>query len=98
MRLNVRKAKIPIEEREVFERYGETVIALVIAVGQYSDKGQELNEITQEPLTRENAALWLQEKADLRLLKEWLGFFVQAAILLVALMTLWLQAKSLGHG
>ena len=40
MRLKVRKAKIPTDERELFERYGETVIALVIAVGQDQTKAQ----------------------------------------------------------
>jgi hypothetical protein len=59
----VRKAAIPKDDRELFERYGATVIAMYFATG-FDPKVPELNRMYRDSTIREYAARWLTEQYD----------------------------------
>lgn len=58
-----RKAEITPEHRDLFERYGETVVQMVVSSG-HSPIAAELQPIYQAPAARREAFLWLTERAD----------------------------------
>jgi hypothetical protein len=59
----VRRAQIPSEERDVLERYGETVVQLMLANG-YGPSLDELPSIYYDKAKLANAAAWLTERND----------------------------------
>lgn len=62
----VRKAHIPREVRDIFERFGDMVIISVITSGM----GQRIDELeaiyNNKNGLREHATAWLTERGDLR--------------------------------
>jgi hypothetical protein len=58
----VKKATIPNDQRETFERYGENVIGMVLANGLNPTTG-ELYLIYSNPLKQRNARDWLTERS-----------------------------------
>jgi hypothetical protein len=66
----VRKANIPAEHRDIFERYGETVIQM-IAAGGFSPRADELQAIYGNPTMVSNAVRWLTEQSDIKHNHEW---------------------------
>jgi hypothetical protein len=61
----VRIANIPPESREVFERFGEDVIAQMVASG-FSPRAAELEVMYREPKRIAEASAWLTERGDKR--------------------------------
>jgi hypothetical protein len=61
----VRKAKIPADERDFFERLGETVIQLAITSG-LTPRSESLRGIYGKADTLKHAEEWLTERGDLR--------------------------------
>ena len=59
----VRKANIKSQYRDSFERYGETVVQLLVSAG-HSPTAEELQAIYQDPHARKAALLWLTERDD----------------------------------
>jgi len=59
----VRKATIPQEERDILERYGDQVIALMITSG-HNPRSVALQEIYNNPAKLKNAEDWLTERSD----------------------------------
>ena len=57
----VRKANIDQSERDTFERYGETVIAITLVSGQ---TGAEILKVQTDEDAFKHAAEWLSERAD----------------------------------
>ena len=64
MRFRVRKAAIPPTDRDLFERYCETAVTLVITSG--FNPGGELGYLYNDVSRKQNAAQWLTERADIR--------------------------------
>jgi len=92
----VRHANIPKTHRDVFERYGESVIQLMLAASfqRYGENVIELMITANKSLRPkdlaamdvdetmvENAALWLTERADIHSNREWRMEIVECAIL-----------------
>jgi hypothetical protein len=89
------RADIPDEARDLFERFGENVIALCVAAG-FAPQDPELQafiaKMGREPKKiPSDAATWLRERGAIRLRREALSICVQVLILLVAFGTLILQ-------
>jgi hypothetical protein len=61
----VRKAAISQSDRDLFERYGETVVALLLAnhMSSYSTKTVGFHEVL---VSEEAATAWLTERGDTR--------------------------------
>jgi hypothetical protein len=79
---NVRKANIPKDHRDLFERYGETVIQLTITSG-HSPASTDLVPVYNDyKNARRHAEAWLSEMGDRRSNKEWRLEFVDWAILI----------------
>jgi hypothetical protein len=76
-----RKANIPGGERDLFERYGETAITLVLTSG-HQPAASELRPVYENPQVKEHARAWLTERADVRDIHERRIEFVEWAILI----------------
>jgi hypothetical protein len=59
----IRKANIPDADRDVFERYGENVIGMVLA-GGFAPAAGDLHRLYAEPAIKTHARDWLTERAD----------------------------------
>jgi hypothetical protein len=77
----LRKAKVPPETRDIFERLGEAGIQLTIASG-FNPRSEGLREIYGKPETLQHAEQWLTERADLHARYEWRLERLEWAILL----------------
>ena len=76
----VRRARIPANERDIFERYGEQVIAFVIA-GGFTPAAKELHSLYQQSDVQVHARDWLTERGDLRQRHETLTFWLEVGVL-----------------
>ena len=65
----VRLASIPVVERDLFERYGEAVIASVIA-GGFTPAAIDLHPLYRDSIIQEHARDWLTECRDTHIRKE----------------------------
>jgi hypothetical protein len=65
----VRYAVIPKESRDIFERFGDSIIGNVVT-GFAGQRVAELDLICTDPQRREEATAWLTERGDLRELHE----------------------------
>lgn len=61
----VRRANIGPVDRDTFERFGEPVIATVLASG-LNPRPEELQQVYNNPSKLKAAESWLTEQADLR--------------------------------
>ena len=78
----VREARITPERRDIFERYGETVIQLVIT-GGFTPPSPTLQPIyTNVDGIRDDAEIWLRERADITANKECRLELVEWAVLI----------------
>jgi hypothetical protein len=77
----VRKADIPQAHRDVFERYGESVMQMMIAAN-FAPRAKELSEMYSDQAMIENAGKWLTERADKNAKHEWRIEIVEWAILI----------------
>jgi hypothetical protein len=66
----VRKANIPEIDRDIFERFGETVIGLVLS-GGLTPRAAELVRVYQEIPKQQYARDWLTECRDSHMRHEW---------------------------
>jgi hypothetical protein len=65
----VRYATIPKDSRDIFERFGESIIANVVT-GFAGQRVAELDLICTNRKMRDEATAWLTERGDLRELHE----------------------------
>ncbi len=61
----VRKANIPKDDRDIFERFGETVVGMILA-GGYTPRAMELQAIYRDGIKQGYARDWLTERGDWR--------------------------------
>jgi len=85
----VRKAEIPQTSRDLFERYGEEIIANIVC-GGFNPRAPELRDMYQNERMIVEATKWLTERGDVKIsheqrieLVEWLILvFVVASVIL----------------
>ena len=77
----IRPADIPQGDRDLFERYGETVVGLVLA-GGLNPAAVDLRGLYSSDQLKQSAGDWLQERGDAREnhenrleFVEWASFF-----------------------
>ena len=75
----IRKADIPSDERELFERFGVNVIGATMASG-FHGPALELHPIYDDSRVRKRAADWLTEQYDRAERKETWSITMEAAI------------------
>ena len=77
----LRKANIPPEERDVFERIGEAGLQLTL-IGATNPHSNEQASISSNPLYSKHAQEWLTERADVHSRHEWRMELLEWAILI----------------
>jgi len=80
----VKKATIPREQRDIFERYGENVIGMLLASGLNPATG-ELHSIYASDSAKANARDWLTERSTWHERREDRLEFLEVAILIFVL-------------
>jgi len=86
-----RRANIPPDLRKRFEKLGESIMCLVVAIesGDGTGTGQELGqELTDLGHHREEIVLWLQERRDLATRRERTMRRIAWVTVIIALATL----------
>jgi hypothetical protein len=93
MRWIVRKAPIPDEERAVFERFGASVIGVVLA-GGHGPRSDALVLIYNDPMRRAHAEAWLTEQFHREERRETWSLTMEFAITVFVLAELFLSAAA----
>ena len=87
MRFDVRRASIDDDLRELFEQYGQQVVAMALALGSNQGTGMRTHPVAPTHAMKvvhthqEAAAQWLREKRDLAERRESIGIVVNIALL-----------------
>jgi hypothetical protein len=87
MRFDVRRASIDDDLREVFEQYGQQVVAMALALGSNQGTGMRTHPVAPTHAMKvvhthqDAAAQWLREKRDLAERRESIGILVNIALL-----------------
>ena len=81
----VRCANIPTADRDIFERYGETVMQLMVSTG-FAPRAGELANMYSDPQRIENAVSWLTERGDKKANRERRLEHLNWGILVVAIL------------
>ncbi len=79
----VRYANIPKTSRDLFERFGENIIASIVATN-LAPRDPELQAMYPDPQKIKDATEWLTERGDIRIRQEHRLETVQWAILVFA--------------
>jgi hypothetical protein len=77
----VRRAAIPSDERDVFERYGETISQMMVAAN-FAPRAADLTAMYSNDVMIANAVLWLTERGDTNANHEWRIEIVEWSILI----------------
>jgi hypothetical protein len=85
MRIKVRTANIPATDRDLFERYGEHVIGLILG-GGFAPATSDLNPVYMNDQTKIHARNWLTERGDLRERHETLTFWLEVGVLVFVIL------------
>ena len=93
----IRKAEIPKERQDLFQRFGEFVIASVLS-GAFQHSPGELKIIFTSAEVRTQVIDWLTECADKRKRREDRVEFIEVAILVVFLVSIALEIVSIVIG
>jgi hypothetical protein len=87
MRLKVRWAKLDDDLRDLFEQYGEQVVAIALALGSNQGTGFRTHAVAATHAmsavhaNQDAAARWLLERRDLVERRETIGMIMNAALL-----------------
>jgi hypothetical protein len=104
MRLDVRRANLDEDLRDLFEQYGEQVVAMALALG--SNQGTGLRTHPVAPTHAMNvvhahqdaAAQWLRERRDLAERRETIALILNVALLVFVSLTVLLGVVDLFRG
>jgi len=77
----VRRANIAQRSRDLFERFGEDIIAQMVAAS-FTPRVRDLQDMYNDDAMLRHAAMWLTERGDEKVLHEQRVEFVEWAILL----------------
>jgi hypothetical protein len=92
----IRKANIPSSHRDLFERYGQNAVTLVITSG--FNPGGDLGPLHTNQEMKSNATLWLTEQADKHACNEIRREIVEWAILIFVILGVIIETISLIRG
>jgi hypothetical protein len=104
MRFDVRRASIEDDLRELFEQYGEQVVAMALALGSNQGTGLRTHPVAPTHAmnvvhaNQDAAAKWLMERRDLAERRETVGMIVNVALLVFISWTMLLGIISLFRG
>ena len=88
MRLEVRRANLDDDLRDLFEQYGEQVVAMALALGSNQGTGLRTHPVAPTHAmnvvhaNQDAAAKWLMERRDLAERRETMGMIVNVALLI----------------
>jgi hypothetical protein len=87
MRINVRQADLDLDLRDIFEQYGEQVVAFALALGSMQGTGLRTTPVAPTHAMRvvhahqDDAARWLTERRDLEERRETVRMILSIALL-----------------
>jgi hypothetical protein len=87
---NIRPANILKDHRDLFERYGEMVVGLVLA-GGYNPAAEDLRGLYSSDELKKSAGDWLQERGDAHERRENRLETIEVAILLFLILSVLLE-------
>jgi hypothetical protein len=97
MRWPIRKAKIPNELRDIFDRYGETVVATVVAGGFIPD-APDLRAVFHNAANNAHARDWLTERGNISEWRTTRDFLLEIVIIVLIGVEIVLGARGLRDG
>jgi hypothetical protein len=103
MRLEVRRATLDDDLRDLFEQYGEQVVAMALALGSNQGTGLRTHPVAPTHAmnvvhaNQDSAAKWLMERRDLAERRETMGMIVNVALLAFISWTILLGIINLFH-
>jgi hypothetical protein len=103
MRLEVRRATLDDDLRDLFEQYGEQVVAMALALGSNQGTGLRTHPVAPTHAmnvvhaNQDSAAKWLMERRDLAERRETMGMIVNVALLVFVSWTILLGVINLFH-
>jgi hypothetical protein len=104
MRLEVRRANLDDDLRDLFEQYGEQVVAMALALGSNQGTGLRTHPVAPTHAmsvvhaNQDTAAKWLMERRDLAERRETIGMIMNAALLVFIAWTILLGVINLFRG
>jgi hypothetical protein len=104
MRLEVRRASLDDDLRDLFEQYGEQVVAMALALGSNQGTGLRTHPVAPTHAmsvvhaNQDAAAKWLLERRDLAERRETIGMIMNAAVLVFIAWTILLGIINLFRG
>jgi hypothetical protein len=93
----VRKSAIPQTSRDIFERYGEEIIASIVC-GGFNPRATELRNVYQNDRMINEAIEWLTERGDAKVLHEQRLEFVEWSILIFVIVSVILDGLIVWSG
>ena len=103
MLLEVRRATLDDDLRDLFEQYGEQMVAMALALGSNQGTGLRTHPVAPTHAmnvvhaNQDSAAKWLMERRDLAERRETMGMIVNVALLVFISWTLLLGIINLFH-
>jgi hypothetical protein len=104
MRLEVRRANLDNDLRDLFEQYGEQVVAMALALGSKQGTGLRTHPVAPTHAmsvvhaNQDAAAKWLTERRDSAERRETIGMIMNAALLVFIAWTILLGVINLFRG
>jgi hypothetical protein len=104
MRFDIRRASLDDDLRDLFEQYGEQVVAMALALGSNQGTGLRTHPVAPTHAMKvvhthqDAAAKWLMEKRDLAERRETIGIIVNVALLVFIFLSVLLGIINLFRG
>jgi hypothetical protein len=104
MRLEVRRANLDDDLRDLFEQYGEQVVAMALALGSNQGTGLRTHPVAPTHAmsvvhaNQDAAARWLLERRDLAERRETIGMIINAALLVFIALSILLGVINMFRG
>jgi hypothetical protein len=104
MRLEVRRANLDDDLRDLFEQYGEQVVAMALALGSNQGTGLRTHPVAPTHAmsvvhaNQDAAARWLLERRDLAERRETIAMIMNVALLVFIALSILLGSINLFRG
>jgi hypothetical protein len=104
MRLEVRRATLDDDLRDLFEQYGEQVVAMALALGSNQGTGLRTHPVAPTHAMsvvhahQDAAAQWLRERRDMAERREAIALILNVVLLVFISLTVFLGVVNLFRG